>query len=87
MLFRSAFDANAAWESAVAGTGIDWQAESDGGWEVKLSPYDTVKPTDGSGIAPFDLDLLAKQTSQKQGAEFDSMGRALMGDKGSSLQG
>jgi hypothetical protein len=82
-----AFDAYAAWGGPNVGAGIDWQADSDGGWEVRLSPYDTVKPKEGSGIAPFDLDLLAKLKTEKQGAEFDSLGHALMGDKAIPLQG
>jgi hypothetical protein len=78
-----AFDATAAWEGAVAATGVDWQAESNGGWEVKLSPYDTGKPAAGdSNLAPFDQDLLAKLDAHKQGADFDRMGQDLLGSNG-----
>jgi len=62
------------------GAGIDWQAESEGGWEVKLSPYDTGKAAKGaSNIAPFEADLLAKYSAAEQGGEFDRMGRELLG--------
>ena len=66
--------------SATAGA-VDWQADSGEGWDIKLSPYDTTKPSKGaSSIAPFDLNLLAqKDAAGKQGAEFDSMGQALLG--------
>ena len=48
---------------------------------MSLSPYDTGKPAKGAAnVAPFDVDLLAKQNAQKQGADFDDMGRALLGD-------
>ncbi len=77
-----AFDAYAGYANPGGGVnaGIGWQAEIGGGWEVKLSPYDTGRPDKGaSNLAPFNLDLLAKLGAQKQGAEFHSMGRALLG--------
>jgi hypothetical protein len=78
-----AFDAYADWGGVGASAGIDWQAESKGGWEVKLSPYDTGKPARGtSNITPFEVDLLAKYGAAKQGGEFDSMGRELLGKDG-----
>ena len=78
-----AFDAYQAWGDPGIGAGIDWQAESNGGWEVKLSPYDTGKPaTGGSNLMPFDQDLLAKLDAHKQGADFDRMGQDLLGKKG-----
>ena len=59
---------------------IDWQTAGSDGWQVTLSPYDTGKPPKGaSSIAPFDVNLLAKQGKDKQDAEFDSMGRELLG--------
>jgi Ca2+-binding RTX toxin-like protein len=77
-----AFDAFAGYAEPGIGAnpGIDWRAESEGGWEVRLSPYETGKPAKAaSNFAPFNLDLLAKLGAQKHGAEFDSMGRALLG--------
>jgi Ca2+-binding RTX toxin-like protein len=80
----AAFEAFAGYADASAGAdaGIDWQARFDSNWEVTLSPYDTGKPAKGaSSIAPFNLDLLAKLGAQKQGAEFDRMGRELLGKR------
>jgi len=69
-----AFDTYAGDGGIGAFAGIDWKSGSAGGWEVKLSPYDTGKPAKGaSSIAPFDLNLLAKP------GDFDSMGRSLLG--------
>jgi len=74
------FDTYAGDGGIGAAPKIDWQADSSGGWSVTLSPYDTGKPAkNGSNIAPFDLNLLAKQGQDKRGAEFDSLGRALLG--------
>ena len=77
-----AFDAFAGYADVRIGgnTGIDWRAQSDGGWEVKLSPYDTGTPRGkASNFASFETDLFARPDAQKQGAEFDRMGRELLG--------
>ena len=77
------FDAYAA--DAGVGTygGIDWQSAASDGWSISFSPYDTGRPAkNASSIAPFDVSLLAKKAPDKQVAEFDSMGRALLGERG-----
>ncbi len=76
-----AFDRYAGYAGPAIYTGIDWQANASEDWDIKLSPYDTGKPAakSASNLAPFNFELLAKQSAGKQGAEFDSMGRALLG--------
>ena len=77
-----AFDPYPGYTGVEVSTGIDWQdGGASDGWDIKLSPYDTSKPVKGApGVAPFDLNLLAqKAAAGKLGAEFDSMGQALLG--------
>ena len=68
-----------AFAGAGTSAGIDWLAESNGDWEVKLSPYDTKPRGAASNFAPFGGDLFAKLGAGRQGAEFDRMGRELLG--------
>ena len=80
-----AFDAFAGYADVGGGVnaGIDWRTEPEDGWEVKLSPYDTGRPrASASNFATFDVDLFAKLDTQSHGAEFDRMGRALLGKDG-----
>jgi len=74
------FDTYAGDGGIGAAPRVDWQASAADSWSVGLSPYDTGKSAKGaSSIAPFDVNLLAKQSGGTRGADFDTMGRELIG--------
>jgi hypothetical protein len=79
------FDLGAGYGGIGVNAGIDWQADSSGGWKPKLSPYALDKPAKSASpnFASFLVNLFNKDRGEAQGAGFDSMGRALLGkDKG-----
>jgi hypothetical protein len=79
------FDLGAGYGGIGVNAGIDWQADSSGGWKPKLSPYASDKPVKSASpnFASFLVNLFNKDRGEAQGAGFDSMGRALLGkDKG-----
>ncbi|MGA8049240.1 MAG: calcium-binding protein [Burkholderiales bacterium] len=78
---RPAFDTYAGYGNMGVDAPIDWQASTSGGWEVKLSPYDTGRPAkNGSpNLTGFDVKLLDKEQGRTQPADFDGMGKTLLG--------
>jgi hypothetical protein len=61
---------------------IDWQTSgAAGGWQVQLSPYAPSKPakTASANLPDFVLKQFKDET---QDAGFDSLGSALLGERG-----
>jgi hypothetical protein len=79
------FDPDAGSGGAGSGARIDWQAPAGEGWSVQLSPYEPVKPA--KSASPAVSDFLVKPSKDRVGAQdpgYDSLGRALLGDKARS---
>jgi len=75
------FELDAGMRGAGSNARVDWQAPAGEGWSVQLSPYEPVKPAKGTAPAVSDFAKLSKDRVAAQDSGYDSLGRALLGDK------
>ena len=66
-------------------SGIDWLTGAAERWSSSYSPYEPAKPHDAlTNVSEFLVKLAGGKENNKGAAGFDSLGKSLLGSKGSA---